>query len=664
MVHLAIKAARNAREAARAGKLQREATAELEHSRQFLEAVLENVQDGIVACNADGKLSFFNRATREFHGVDREELSPEQWASKYDLYDADGTTPLETENVPLFRALNGEVVKGRHMVIAPRGGEPRHILASGRALYDSSGMKLGAVVSMHDVTAQLQAETELRRERAELKLIFDNVPVRIFFKDDKNRILKLNEPAAKSIGLTVTEAEGADTYDLFPEMAKKYHDDDLRVINGGEPMLGIVEEYTPADGARGWVHTDKVPYYDSETGERFLFVAATDITAVKQAEAALERSEEQFRMAIDRSAIGMALVAPDGGWLRVNPALTRMLGYSEEELLAIDFQTITHPDDLDADLGLVGQMLDREIESYQMEKRYLCKDGNYLWALLSVALVWDTDDTPLHFIAQIQDISERKQRDAEIRELNEQLEERVRRRTTELETANAELAAFSYSVSHDLRAPLRSIDGFSRAIAEDYRDKLDEDGQDYIRRICAATERMGALIDDMLKLSRLSREELECQPIDVSALADKIATEIKESNPERRATFEIAPGMTAAADDRQIPILLDNLLRNAWKYSSDKDEARIEVGQKTEGGETVFFVRDNGVGFDMAYADKLFKPFQRLHSDSEFEGTGIGLATVARIVRRHGGRIWAEASLGQGAAFYFTLTTEREREAA
>lgn len=379
--------------------------------------------------------------------------------------------------------------------------------------------------------------------------------------------------------------------------------------------------------------------------------------------AALRKSERQFRAAIDYSAVGMALVAPDGRWKEVNQALVELLGYSREELLASDLPSIRHPDDLAEDVDMVGKMLNREISSYRMEKRYLRKDGTYVWVLLSVALVWNDDGTPLHFISQIQDISERRQREAEIWDMNAELERRVLNRTSDLELANEELAAFSYSVSHDLRAPLRSIHGFSQALEEDYGDKLDDDGKDFIKRVCEATGRMERLIDDMLKLSRINRNEMEFSDIDLSASAETIASRLREDDPSRNVSLEIAPGLTAKADQELTGILLENLLGNAWKYSAKQEHARIEFGAMDgDDGETVFFVRDNGAGFDMSYADKLFKPFQRLHSASDFEGTGIGLATVARIVRRHGGRIWAEASPGEGATFYFTLPAKGTQE--
>ncbi|MEH1942110.1 MAG: CHASE3 domain-containing protein [Nostoc sp.] len=253
------------------------------------------------------------------------------------------------------------------------------------------------------------------------------------------------------------------------------------------------------------------------------------------------------------------------------------------------------------------------------------------------------------------EINERTKAESEILRLNVQLEQRVAERTAQLEATNKEMEAFSYSVSHDLRAPLRSIDGFSQALLEDYADKLDVLGQNYLQRVRAATQRMAQLIDDLLNLSRLTRSEMRWEEVDLSALAEAIATELQKTEPERQVEFAIAPGLVTNGDAHLLRIVLENLLGNAWKFTGKHQRARIEFGVLQQDDTHVYFVRDDGTGFDMAYIDKLFGAFQRLHAMTEFEGTGIGLATVQRIVHRHGGRVWAESAVEQGATFYFTL---------
>ncbi len=251
-------------------------------------------------------------------------------------------------------------------------------------------------------------------------------------------------------------------------------------------------------------------------------------------------------------------------------------------------------------------------------------------------------------------VAERKSAEGEFRRLSLELERRVQQRTAQLEGTNKELEAFCYSVSHDLRAPLRTIRGFSEVLLEQYTSQLDARGQDFLRRTCDAGLQMDKLIEDLLKLSRVSRSEIQHRDIDLSVIAREVAADLKRTEPQRAVEFDITPGVSANGDERLLRLVIDNLLRNAWKFTGKKPDARIEFG-RLNGDTSPFFVRDNGVGFDMAYAGKLFGVFQRLHSPTEFSGSGVGLAIVQRVVNRHGGRVWAEAKVNSGATFYFTL---------
>lgn len=239
--------------------------------------------------------------------------------------------------------------------------------------------------------------------------------------------------------------------------------------------------------------------------------------------------------------------------------------------------------------------------------------------------------------------------------INEELERRVEERTAQLEAANKELEAFAYSVSHDLRAPLRAMSGFGEFLLEEYSPRLDEKGKHYIERIQSASNRMGEMIDDLLTLSRATRSELTMEQVDISKQATELLANLKQAEPERQVEVEVASGLTARGDQKLLSLALENLLNNAWKFSSLQPEAKIEVGCIKDGHNKTCYVRDNGAGFNMAYSDKLFIPFQRLHKTNEFPGTGIGLSIVSRIIERHGGELWAESEVGKGATFYFTL---------
>jgi len=253
------------------------------------------------------------------------------------------------------------------------------------------------------------------------------------------------------------------------------------------------------------------------------------------------------------------------------------------------------------------------------------------------------------------EIAQRSKAEEKVKRLNAELEFRVTQRTAQLQAANKELEAFSYSVSHDLRAPLRHIDGFSQMMIEDYSDRLDEDGIVYLNEIRSATQEMSQLIDDMLLLSNVTRSEMHRELIDLTKLAEEVMAGLKATAKGRKAIIEIEEGLSTWGDKRLLQIMLSNLLGNAWKFTSKEEQAIISFRREQKDGETAFVVRDNGAGFDMNYSNKLFQAFQRLHRVTEFEGTGIGLATVQRVVLRHGGRVWAEGEVGSGATFYFTV---------
>jgi PAS domain S-box-containing protein len=366
----------------------------------------------------------------------------------------------------------------------------------------------------------------------------------------------------------------------------------------------------------------------------------------------LHASATTLRGVVESAPDGIIVVDTKGAIVLVSRQAQKMFGYEEQELLG---QLI--------EILLPDRLRTRHVEHCQgyfqdpttrpmgigLSLAGRRRDGSEFPVEISLSPMPTPDG--LLVTGVIRDVTERQQVEEQIRALNETLARRI----AELDAVNKELEAFSYSVSHDLRAPLRTIDGFSQALIEEYAEHLDDTAADYLRRIRAATQRMGELIDDLLDLSRVTRREMRHEHVDLSALATTVIGDLTKAQPPRDIEVQIAAGLVGRGDAHLLRVLLENLLGNAWKFTGRQTPARIEFGARWEGDRLVYYVRDNGVGFDMAYAHKLFGAFQRLHAATEFPGTGIGLATVERIVHRHGGRVWAHSEVGQGAMFFFTL---------
>ncbi|AJE03949.1 hypothetical protein GPICK_11820 [Geobacter pickeringii] len=365
----------------------------------------------------------------------------------------------------------------------------------------------------------------------------------------------------------------------------------------------------------------------------------------------LSVTNQTLQTTFGASPLAMVTVDRDGVVTMWNGAASRIFGWNPEEVMGAFLPIL-----LDGGEGaLADRVLATDRSVAGMELTCLRRDGSPVSVSLSAAPLCNVREEPSGVITISADVTDRKRAEADIRRLNAELELRVAERTTQLETANRELESFSYSVSHDLRAPLRHIDGFSLALLEDCGDSLTAQGGEYLKRIRSAAGRMGQLIDDLLELSRVSRGAVFYEPVDLSRTVRSLAAELAEAEPTRQVSFEIEDHVVVNGDTRLLRIVLANLIGNAWKYTGRNEQALIRFGATEIDGVRAMFVSDNGAGFDMSYYDKLFGPFQRLHAATDFEGTGIGLATVQRIIHRHGGRVWAEAAVGRGATFYFSL---------
>ncbi|HEY0863545.1 MAG TPA: PAS domain S-box protein [Lacunisphaera sp.] len=486
--------------------------------------------------------------------------------------------------------------------------------------------------------------------------------------------------------VAITDPQGRITYvnDKFCAISQYAREEllgqDHRIINSGHhPKEFIRDIWTTIghgrvwkgeiknrakDGSFYWVDTTIVPFLNEHGKPRQYVAIRADITSRKLAEEKLRTSTKEvldLKAALDEHAI-VAITDSRGKITFVNDKFCAISKYSREELIGQDHRIINstfHPKEFIRGLWTtIGQG-----RVWHGEIKNRAKDGSFYWVDTTIVPFLSDDGKPRQYIAIRADITERKKAEEAVHQMNAELEKRVAERTAQLETANRELEAFSYSVSHDLRAPLRAVDGFSQAVVEDFGTLLPEEGRRQLQTIRYSAQRMGSLIDDLLTFSRLSRQALAKRPIDTGVLVRTVLHELGSPWPDRHIQVRTAGLPPNRGDPALLKQVWINLLSNALKYTRKRDPAIIEIGCEQRPDGPVYYVRDNGTGFDMKYADKLFGVFQRLHRMEDYEGTGVGLATVQRIIHRHGGRVWAEAAVDQGAAFFFTLETEAPNHA-
>jgi PAS domain S-box-containing protein len=555
-------------------------------------------------------------------------LQPQEFEATYEAF---LRSVHPEDRAAVDAAYSGSLREGRdtyeieHRVVR-KNGDIRVVYEKCEHIRDKSEKILQSIGMVHDITERKRTEAELVR-LASFPL---KNPAPIIEVDLSGTIQYLN-PVSQQ---------------LFPDLEKKgFNHSFLKGIKK------LIPEIQKSKTLVQEIHVNDKWFLQTITyipENRRIRIYSTDITLRKKTEEVLQESEEKYRSIVENTTNVIMVTQPDGIISYLSPACKDVLGHDPNELVGTN-PMIFHPEDVTR----VQQALSRAlngIKGSNFQYRIITNDGKTKWISHSWAPI--QKDSKLHSIVSvIEDITQSKIAEENIKKLNENL----LRHSFELATANKELEAFSYSVSHDLRAPLRSIDGFGQAILEDYADKLDEQGKDYIQRVRTATQRMGQLIDDLLRLSRLSRAELHVEQIDLSSLARTTAEKFQASEPSRKVKITIQDQISISGDKKLLEILFENLLGNAWKFTGNTKHPMIKFGETTKDGERVYYIQDNGAGFDMAYADKLFIPFQRLHSVDEYPGTGIGLAIVSRVVRRHGGRIWAESEVDKGATFYFTL---------
>ncbi|KAF0220450.1 MAG: PAS/PAC sensor signal transduction histidine [Geobacteraceae bacterium] len=509
-------------------------------------------------------------------------------------------------------------------------------------------------VSLRDITESKQAEEALRESEERFRATFNQAAVGIGHVTPDGRWLRINQKYCDIVGYTEEELKALTVRDIT-------HPDDMEtsmkhfqlLLEGKLGNYSLEKRYIRKDGSTVWVNLTASVVSDADGNPRFAVGVVEDITPRKRAEEALRFSEARYRALFRDNPIMIVTLDADLTMLSVNPTCASQLGYTTDELEGQPVLRLFHEDDRPAVTEQLRMCLQNPNQVYRWQFRKTRKDGRLVWVEEIAQAVYDLNGL-LNVLVVCQDITERKRAEEEIEILNSNLAARA----SELESANSELEAFNYAVSHDLRRPLTNINSYCQVIRELCGGNLDESCRGYIEQIYAGTLSMNQLIDALLNFSLMARKELHRELVDLSGIARAAAAELAQAAPERRVTFRIAEGIMSSGDSNLLQVVLENLLGNAWKYTSVREEAIIEFGVAEIGGKPACFVRDNGPGFGMADADKLFIAFQRLPGAEEFTGHGIGLATVERIIRRHGGKVWAEGEPGKGATFYFTLPTE------
>ena len=624
--------------------------------RALLEGLFEHSPVAYLVYAANGRCLLVNPAFRQLFGS---EPPPEYNVFHDDLLEKQGVLGL------VHRAFGGETVHTPPHWYDPRELRQLKILEGRRVgvevtffpLRNAGGDVEHVALSFKDVTAELeyrQTSEALRASESRFRRLVDSGILGIVLSDMTGNITEANDAFLSIVGysredLMAGRVSGATLNPPERETTDAAARIQLRERGVAHPWE---KELVRKDGKRVPI-MNGVVMLDESTDESMAFVL--DLTERKLAEAAGRESEARKTAVMEAALDAIVLMDHEGTITEFNPAAERTFGYSCAEAIGKPLAELLVPASLrDRHKEALRLYLDTgagAILGKRVEVPALRKDGSEFPAEVAVVRI-QSQGAPM-FTGYVRDITDRRQA-AEA--------EMLRREKEAAEEANAELQAFSYSVAHDLRAPLRAINGFSSVLAAEYADRLDDQAKDYLRQIASGAERMAELIDALLSLARLVRIEPRREAVDLTRVAHEVMGQLHDRDPRRELDFVAQEGLVVRGDPQLLRVVLDNLLGNAWKFTSKRAQTRIAFGREDVAGERAYFVRDNGAGFDQTFVEKIFAPFERLHSETEFEGTGIGLATVQRIVRRHGGRVWAEGVENHGATFRFTLAEGKRAE--
>jgi PAS domain S-box-containing protein len=586
------------------------------------------------------------------------EIDPAKFGASYEAFlDAIHPDDREAVNFAYTNSLKTKLPYSIDHRLLFHDGRMKYVHEHCETYYDDDGKPLRSVGTVQDVTERKLAEEAFMNLSQKNELILNAAGEGIYGTDTEGNITFVNPAAAKMLGFPIEELIGKNSHHVFHHTKAD-----------GQPYP-ISECPLYKSLREGGIHRGENEVFWTKAGKKFdvehvntplleagkvvgAVVVFSDITERKLVQEALRHAYAYNRSLIEASLDPLVTISPEGKITDVNAATEIVTGHPRNELIGTDFSDyFSEPEKAKAGYHQVFEV--GFVKDYSLNIRH--KDGHLTPVVYNASIYRDEKDQITGVFAAARDITKLKAAEMALHELNDKLELLVKQRTSQLEAANKELEAFTYSVSHDLRAPLRAIDGFSAAVMEDYGNKVGEDGKDYLQRVRNASQKMSTLIDDLLSLSRLTRGELNKTSANLSNIASDVIKILREAEPDRNVEVNISENMMDEADPHFMEIVFTNLLNNAWKFTSKKEKAKIEFNFTEKDGKKIYYIRDNGAGFDMQYAAKLFQPFQRLHTVEEFPGTGIGLATVYRIIKKHGGEIWAEGKVDEGATFYFTL---------
>jgi PAS domain S-box-containing protein len=639
----------------------RHRTLVLRDKEKQLTDFMENATVGLQWLAEDGTVLWANKATCRMLDCNSAKCCMGHKFQDYCVHPALGHAVLK-------RLARDERLKDYEITLRARDGSPRIVLLDANVLW-KAGRFVHARCFLRDITARKQAEQAVQENVAKFRAVFDqSIDAIVVFQD--GRLLMANPACFKLFGYEHLEALASrDVLEMIaPSHRPQVREYFERRSRGDTAPFHYQTRGRREDGAEFDLEVTASAFILQEQPHTLAILR--DVTERTRADEALRKSEASLKLAQRIGCIGSWEADLEKDTLVWSEETYRIFGCTPETFTpsAAGFFERVHPDDRVA----VRRAADHALQQgryYSVDYRILRADGSERFLVQQARILRNEAGRPARMIGTVQDITERKRVEMALREsvterekaedairlLNEQLEARVQERTRQLEQANRELEAFSYSISHDLRAPVRAISGFAQIIEEDYGQRLDGEVARLFQIISSSARRMGELIDDLLAFSRLNAQETERASVDMTALAQSVIAELWRDQPDSKAGVRLAELPEALGDESMLRQVFSNLISNAVKFSRQNPAPVVEIGARSEAGRNVYFVRDNGVGFDMKYAAKLFKVFQRLHNAEQFEGTGVGLAIVGRIVQRHGGEVWAESQPGKGAVFFFTL---------